>query len=61
MTDSDLIMYPDGTPKTFYTDPKTGEVKLWLNQFGYTNDRTERCKECGEWECDQNGVGHYRG
>ena len=61
MKDSDLIMYPDGTPKTFYNDPKTGDVSYHLNRFGYKNDRKEPCRECGEWECDPNGVGHYRG
>lgn len=46
--------YSDGTPKTFYPG------KPWLNKYGYSH-ATEPCRECGEWECDQNGVGHYRG
>jgi hypothetical protein len=46
--------YPDGTPKTYYPN------KPWLNKYGYLH-RAERCNECGEWECDPNGIGHYRG
>ncbi len=48
-------LYPDGTPKTYYPG------KPWLNEYGYSNDKTERCPECGQWECDYEGVGHYRG
>ena len=47
-------MYPDGTPKTFR------EGRPDLNSYGYQH-ATERCQECGEWECDFEGVGHYRG
>lgn len=46
--------YPDGTPKTFR------EGRPDLNSYGYQH-ATCRCKECGEWECDPNGVGHYCG
>jgi hypothetical protein len=46
--------YPDGTTKTFYPD------KPWLNSYGYSH-RDYRCQECGEYECDPNGIGHYRG
>lgn len=48
------LRYSDGTLKTFYPD------KPWLNQYGYAHAK-ERCRECGEWECDPQGVGHYRG
>jgi hypothetical protein len=46
--------YPDGTPKIFYLG------KPWLNIYGYGH-ATKRCSECGKWECDPNGIGHYRG
>lgn len=49
------VCYPDGAPKTFYPD------KPWLNKYGYTHRTTERCCECGKWECDPKGIGHYRG
>jgi hypothetical protein len=49
------VCYPDGSPKTFYPD------KPWLNKYGYTHHTTERCGECGKWECDPKGIGHYRG
>lgn len=48
------LRYPDGTIKTFYPG------KPWLNQLGYQH-RNARCPECGQWECDPDGVGHYRG
>lgn len=48
------VSYPDGTPKTFYPG------KSHLNQFGYGH-RTNKCPECGMWECDPQGIGHYRG
>ena len=46
--------YPDGTLKTFYPD------KPWLNKYGYPHRTHEKCKECGKWECDAEGIGHYR-
>lgn len=48
------LRYRDGTLKTFHPENSN------LNKFGYPH-RTNRCPECGEWECDPNGVGHYRG
>lgn len=48
------LRYPDGTPKTFFLG------KPWLNQYGYPHADT-RCQECGEWECNPEEVGHYRG
>lgn len=48
------LRYPDGTPKTFYKD------RTDLNAYGYPH-RKDRCPECGNWECDYEGVGHYRG
>jgi hypothetical protein len=51
--------YPDGTKKTFFID-KHGSVIYHLNKYGYPH-RTQRCTECGEWECDIQGVRHYRG
>lgn len=48
------LRYPDGTPKTFY------KGRTDLNTYGYPH-RKDRCPECGEWECDYQGVGHYRG
>lgn len=52
--DGTVARYPDGTPKTYYPE------KPWLNEYGYSH-RTSRCSECDEWECDPNGIGHYRG
>jgi hypothetical protein len=51
--------YPDGTVKTFYID-KDGRKRKDLNKYGYQH-RDRRCPECGAWECDPEGVGHYRG
>mgnify|MGYP001016134138 CR=1 FL=1 len=58
---NDIEYYPDGkTPKTYFRD-KDGSVKMYLNQYGYSNRIQEPCRECGQWECDLEGVGHYRG
>ena len=46
--------YPDGSFKTYFPG------KPWLNKYGYPH-ATERCIECGQWECDPEGIGHYRG
>lgn len=46
--------YSDGTKMTFYPN------KPWLNKYGYSHADVP-CKECGEFECDINGLGHYRG
>jgi hypothetical protein len=48
------LRYSDGTVKTFYPD------KPHLNRYGYPH-RTQRCPECGQWECDPEGIGHYKG
>lgn len=48
------LRYPDGTLKTFYPG------RPWLNHYG-TPHRTSKCPECGQWECDPDSVGHYRG
>lgn len=55
MKPSEKQVYPDGTPKTFYPGRRD------LNSYGYAHRETAPCRECGEWECDPNGVGHYRG
>lgn len=47
------LRYHDGTIKTFY--PGRSD----LNKFGYPH-KTNKCPECGEWECDPDGIGHYR-
>ena len=53
--------YPDGkTIKTYYK-PKEGPIRKDLNRYGYSNTIKEPCRECGQWECDLEGVGHYRG
>lgn len=26
-----------------------------------TKEQRQRCPECGEYDCDPDGVGHYRG
>lgn len=46
--------YPDGSHKTYYKN------KPWLNKYGYAHRTTEPCAECGQWECDPLGIGHYR-
>lgn len=46
--------YPDGSIKTFQPG------KPHLNRYGYSHRETP-CPECGKYECDPNGIGHYRG
>lgn len=53
------IRYPDGTLKT-YRVMLNGDIRYDLNQYGYSHRET-LCEECGKYECDYEGIGHYRG